>query len=89
MRGKRDLSLVHCPRRGVHRPRIPWSIWEPLLYRPYDLEFTDESDAIKIEYRVPEDDMREEFLKNDIHLITEGFVVGRDSVGLTSDRAAF
>jgi len=61
------------------KPRIPWKninmtsqerleagVWEPLLYRPYDLEFTDEANAIKIEYRVPEDDVREEFFKDEI-----------------------
>jgi hypothetical protein len=63
----------------MHDPRIPWKninmtsqqrleadIWEALLYRPYDTEFINDHTAIRIEYRIPEDDVREEFFKDEI-----------------------
>ena len=62
-----------------HNPRIPWKniymtseerleagIWGALLNRPYDLKFLTEYNAVRIEHRIPEDDIREEFFKNEI-----------------------
>ncbi len=62
-----------------HEPRIPWKnihmtsqerleagIWEALLYRPYDFKPIDEHNAIQIEHRVPEDDVREKFFRDEI-----------------------
>jgi hypothetical protein len=73
------------------RPRIPWrnifmtsqerleaGIWEALLYRPYDLVPTDEYHAVKTEYRIAEDDIREEFFEEEI--IEAANACGADSV---------
>ncbi len=74
----RHLSIAQ-QEAFIHDPRIPWKnihmtsqerleagIWEALLYRPYDMEFIDEYTAIQIEHRIPEDDVREEFFKDEI-----------------------
>jgi hypothetical protein len=57
-----------------NNPRIPWrnifmtsqerleaGIWKALLYRPYHLNSLDEWNAVRIDHRIPEDDIREEF----------------------------
>jgi hypothetical protein len=59
-----------------HSPRIPWmnifmtpqerleaGIWAALIDRPYDFG---PNDPVRIDYRVPEDDVREEFFKAEI-----------------------
>jgi hypothetical protein len=62
-----------------HEPRIQWTninmtgqerleagIWEALLYRPFDTNFLDDHNAVTIHYRIPEDNVREEFFKDGI-----------------------
>lgn len=62
-----------------HKPRIPWKninmtsqerleagIWEALLHREYDVDFSNEEGPIQIDYRVPEDNVREEFFRDQI-----------------------
>jgi hypothetical protein len=59
-----------------HGPRIPWiniymtsqerleaGIWEHLLYRPFEI---DHEKGITLESRVPEDDVRENFFRDEI-----------------------
>lgn len=71
--------------------RIPWKniimtaqerleagIWEALLYCPFDQKFLDESNAVAIEHRIPEDDIREEFFKDQILEAAEAY--GADNV---------
>ncbi len=43
--------------------RLEADIWEALLYRPSEPDF---DKGIEIQYRIPEDDVREEFFKNEI-----------------------
>jgi hypothetical protein len=60
----------------LHKPRIPWKninmtsqerleagIWEALLYRPQDI---DNERGVRIDHRIPEDDTREHFFKDEI-----------------------
>src|SRR5882762_10206725 len=69
----RHLSIAQAE-AFKYDPRIPWKniymtsqerleagIWEALLYRPYDTKWIDAYNAIRIEHRIPEDDVREEF----------------------------
>jgi len=63
----------------IHDPRIQWTninmtaqerleagIWEAPLYRPFDTKVLDDHNVVAIHYRIPEDDVREEFFKGEI-----------------------
>jgi len=62
-----------------HSPHIRWKnmnmtsqerleagIWEATLYRPSDLKFLDESNAVQIDHRILEDDIREDFFRDEM-----------------------
>jgi hypothetical protein len=84
------LSIAQQEAYG-HEPRIQWTninmtaqerleagIWEGLLYRPYDTKMLDYHNAVTIHHRVPEDDVREEFFKDEI--LDAATVTGAKSV---------
>jgi hypothetical protein len=65
----------------THTPRIPWKninmtaqerleagVWEANVNRPFDLG---PNNPIRIDYRIPEDDIREEFFKTEILKVTK------------------
>lgn len=64
-----ELAFRHDPRipwRNIHmtsQERLEAAIWEELLYRPFEI---DQKTGITIYTRIPQDDVREEFFKDEI-----------------------
>jgi hypothetical protein len=60
---KNDPRILWKNINMTAQQRLEAGIWEPLLYRPFEMN---EHMPVAIEHRVAEDDIREEFFKDEI-----------------------